>query len=136
MTRNRKAATPWMNPQDALAELALLDSNLPITPLKKRTSIKLDQAELEKATDMADIIFTAASLKNLLLEARGRRKISLRSVATKAGMAHTQLLGIENSDGNVQLVTLARIAEALDCQLKIAFVPNDKTPILETMIHR
>ncbi len=134
-SRNRKAPTPWMNPNDALAELAKLNPNEAIKPLKTRNRKLEDQTATQRADDLVNEIITAASLKGLLLTARAKRKVSLRSVASKAGMAHTQLLGIENSDGNVQLVTLARIAQALNCELRVAFVPNDNTPVMETRIH-
>jgi DNA-binding phage protein len=135
MKRNRTAAEPWMNPTNALAELAALDATQPIKPLQKRSRELENQKAIEKADAMVQEILTTASLKGLLHEARAARKASLRSVASKAGMAHTQLLSIENSDGNVQLTTLARIAEALDCQLRVAFVPNDNTAVMETRIH-
>ncbi len=137
--RNRKAVTPWMNPQDALAELATLNPNEPIKPLKplKPRARELESLKaVNQAENLVNEIVTTASLKGLLVTARATRKASLRSVASKAGMAHTQLLSIENSDGNVQLGTLARIAEALDCQLRVSFVPNDDAPVMETVIHR
>lgn len=134
--RNRKAAEPWMNPKDALAELAKLDPNEPIKPLKPRARKLESLKAIDQAENLVNEIITTASLKGLLLTARATRKASLRSVASKAGMAHTQLLSIENSDGNVQLGTLARIAEALDCQLRVSFVPNDNAPVMETLIHR
>jgi DNA-binding phage protein len=133
--RNRQAKTPWMNPTEALAELAKLNPLEPIKPLKPRHRKLEDQTVAQHADDMMNEVITAASLKGLLLTARERRHASLRSVASKAGMAHTQLLGIENSDGNVQLVTLARIAQALNCELRVAFVPNDNTPVMEARIH-
>jgi DNA-binding phage protein len=133
--RNRQAKTPWMNPTEALAELANLNPFEPIKPLKTRNRKLENQTAVQQADDMTNEIITAASLKGLLLTARASRNVSLRSVASKAGMAHTQLLGIENSDGNVQLVTLARIAQALNCELRVAFVPNDNTPVMETRIH-
>ncbi len=133
--RNRKAPTPWMNPNEALAELAKLSLSEPIKPIKTRNRKLENQTTAQQADNMVNEIITAASLKGLLLTARESRKVSLRSVASKAGMAHTQLLGIENSDGNVQLVTLARIAQALNCELRVAFVPNDNAPVMETRIH-
>jgi DNA-binding phage protein len=135
MKRNRTAPQPWMNPADALLELAALEATQPIKPLQERTRELENQKAMIEADSMVQEILTTASLKGLLHEARAARKASLRSVASKAGMAHTQLLSIENSDGNVQLTTLARIAEALNCQLRIAFVPNDNTAVMETRIH-
>ncbi len=133
--RNRKAKTPWMNPSDALAELASLNPNEAIKPIKPHNRRLEDAKATLRADELVNEIITTASLKALLLTARAKRKASLRNIAGKAKMAHTQLLSIENSDGNVQLVTLARIAEALNCELRVAFVPNDNTPVMETRIH-
>jgi DNA-binding Xre family transcriptional regulator len=132
--RNRSAKQPWMNPSDALAELAALDASQPIRPLKTRNRSREDLGVADQHEQTVREIITAASLKALLLEARAARKATLRATASKAGMAHTQLLSIENSDGNVQLTTLSRIAAALDCELRVAFVPKDNAPVLETRI--
>jgi transcriptional regulator with XRE-family HTH domain len=71
----------------------------------------------------------------LLREARAIHKSSLRTVAQKAGMAHTQLLAIENSNGKVELKTLARIADALECELRVAFVPRaNLKQVIETRV--
>jgi DNA-binding Xre family transcriptional regulator len=74
------------------------------------------------------------NLRRLWLTARGSSH-SKKQFAQKAVMAHTQLLAIENSNGKVELKTLARIADALECELRVAFVPRaNPKQVIETRV--
>jgi DNA-binding phage protein len=125
---------PWMNPAEALQLLSQLPSDQPIVRQKKT---KLPPpTTYEQDTDLlVQDILVAGSLRELLQQARAENNSSLRGTAQKAGMAHTQLLSIENSNGKVELATLARIAEAMQYELRIAFVPKEpQKRMLETRL--
>ena len=132
---SRRAKQPWIDPSAALAELSLLAADQPIRPIEPRQKTP-EPSEYEKDTDtLIRDILVAGSLKELLREARAASHTSLRGIAKKAGMAHSQLLAIENSNGKVELNTLARIAEALDCELRVSFVPiQDSKQTFETRL--
>lgn len=135
MKTPRRAKTPWINPSEALAMLAQLPADQPIRPQTPRKKLP-PPTVYEKDTDLLiQDILVAGSLRELLRQARADNESSLRAVAQKAGMAHTQLLSIENSNGKVELGTLARIAEAMQYELHIAFVPKEENQrTLETRI--
>jgi DNA-binding phage protein len=125
---------PWMNPAEALQILSQLPSDQPIVRQKK-TKLPAPTTYEQDTDLLVQDILVAGSLRELLRQARAENDSSLRHVAQKAGMAHTQLLSIENSNGKVELATLARIAEAMQYELRIAFVPKEpQKRLLETRL--
>lgn len=59
--------------------------------------------------------------------------MSTAQLATRLRMKQPTLVGIEQSEahGTIQLTTLRRVAEAMNCTLVYALVPNES---LETMV--
>jgi len=55
-------------------------------------------------------------------------------LARRLGVAQPTVIDIERSEfkGTIQLATLQRVAEAMNCKLVYALVPNEP---LETMVH-
>lgn len=59
------------------------------------------------------------------------KNMTLAEIARKSGMSATNLNGIMNNN-NTTLLTLSKIAEAIDCNLDINFIDKSTGEILRT----
>ena len=88
---------------------------------------------LAAVSEAADRIKTAGGTPTAraIREALG---MSTAQLAKRLGTKQPTLVGIEQSEarGTIQLATLRRAAEAMNCTLVYALVPNES---LETMVH-
>ena len=59
-----------------------------------------------------------------LIEARNKRKLSQKQLAEKTGMTQADISKIESGNRNLSIKTLKRLADGLDMDLRIQFVPR------------
>ncbi|MDP2685401.1 MAG: helix-turn-helix transcriptional regulator [bacterium] len=71
------------------------------------------QRYYKEASDFLDIAIQIA-------EARRKKKITQCQLAKKTGMPQSQIARLESGNQNTTLVTLYRVARALDLQVKVA----------------
>jgi ribosome-binding protein aMBF1 (putative translation factor) len=113
-----------ITPAQALAELAHLPHDQPLRRPASNEQLPPAITSPAEIDGLFEEVMVLANLKQLLANARQRRGLSLRQAATSAGMKHPQLAQIEQSDGRVELRTLARLAQALDFELHLSLVPK------------
>ena len=64
-----------------------------------------------------------------LIELREQRGWSQRELAARAGMKQPQLVRLESGLVEPKLDTLQRLAEAMDCRVRISFEPEHRSAV-------
>ena len=72
-----------------------------------------------------------------LRQARIRRKISSRELAKQLSLSQTRIMNLEKANTELELRTVARVAEQLGYSLKLELIPNNASEptISVTMPH-
>ena len=60
-----------------------------------------------------------------LRQARVRRKISSRELAKQLSLSQTRIINLEKANTELELRTVAKVAEQLGYSLKLELIPND-----------
>ena len=79
---------------------------------------RLKDPEFKKVWEESEIEYQLACK---LIEARVKRKLSQRELASKVGTSQAAISRIEAMNGNPSLFFLKRIANALEVKLRISF---------------
>ena len=85
---------------------------------------QLEDPEMKKLVEQE---LAALNIGVQIARLRAERHLTQTQVAAKAGMSAPKISAIESSTKNVELVTLIRIATALECQFKSEFIPTKAT---------
>src|SRR5450432_1315903 len=87
----------------------------------------------ERCKELGPVTRYSPPLRGWIKAVREALGITTAQLAKRLGMKQPSIVAIEQSEakGTIELATLRRVAEALDCVLVYAFVPNEP---LETMV--
>ncbi|BDF45175.1 transcriptional regulator [Lachnospiraceae bacterium] len=77
------------------------------------------QAEYEKLKPEYDVV-------RAVLEARKKNHLTQQQLADRTGINRADISKLENGSTNPSIALLQRIAEGMDMQLKLEFVPKHK----------
>ena len=102
--------------------------------MKKARLAKESRAQLdERFRELGPATRYAAPVRGWIKAIREALGMSTAQLAKRLGIKQPSLVALEQSEakGTIELATLRRVAEALDCTLVYAFVPNKP---LETMV--
>lgn len=77
------------------------------------------QAEYEKLKPEYDVV-------RAVLEARKKNHLTQQQLADRTGINRADISKLENGSTNPTIALLQRIAEGMDMQLKLEFVPKHK----------
>ena len=102
----------------------------------KRTTASLRRRQLDKQlTPLQSFAATARPRKGWIREVRDALGMTARQLAQRLGISQPAVAKFEHSEvaETISLKSLRKVAEALDCTLVYAFVPNDS---LEATVHR
>ena len=80
---------------------------------------RLKDSEFKKAYEESQADF---EIMKAICDARIKKSITQKQLSMKTGITQADLSRIETGNANPSLKTLKRIAEALDCTLKISFI--------------
>ena len=93
-------------------------SKRPIFTLQDHLKILLKNPKFKEEWENSEAEY---QLSCKLIEARSKRKLSQRDLATKVGTSQAAISRIEAMNGNPSLSLLKRIAQALDTKINISF---------------
>jgi ribosome-binding protein aMBF1 (putative translation factor) len=110
--------------------IALLNEPTPNYKIKTKKKNKPDTTH--SVEDIKNILRQGITEKvgKLLSEARKERQLSLKQLAAKTGVKHPRVVQLERGE-NVEILTLARFAYALDYDLEITLQPHNKGKVLK-----
>lgn len=82
---------------------------------------QLENEEFKREWDSLEPEFNAIQA---IIDARKRCNMTQKQLAEKTGIDQSDISKIENGNANPALSTLKRLAEGMDCILKLEFVPK------------
>lgn len=83
---------------------------------------QLENPEFKQEWDCLEPEFNAIQA---MIDARKRCNMTQKQLAEKTGIDQSDISKIETGNANPALSTLKRLAEAMDCVLKLEFVPKN-----------
>jgi XRE family transcriptional regulator, aerobic/anaerobic benzoate catabolism transcriptional regulator len=102
-------------------------------PIPTRSDSKTAAPPRNIPTTEADfLLFLGTRVREL----RNRRGMTRKMVAHEADVSERHLAQLETGEGNVSIVLLRRIAEALSVSLPELFTPEVEEPVEKRLIHR
>ncbi len=91
-------------------------------PAKKDKSDQATEVTPELLKQGLNEAIVASSIGTMLREARRKRGLTGTQLATRLGMSKMRISQLEHSDANVEVATLARVAQALGYELRVELV--------------
>ncbi len=72
-----------------------------------------------------DQLIAVQTVGDGLRQARKRRKLTSRQLASQLDLSQTRIMEMERANTELELRTVARVAEGLGYRLKLELIPND-----------
>jgi DNA-binding XRE family transcriptional regulator len=104
------------------AELLALLEGIEDRPAKVPNQIKLETTTPQAIQATLEDEFIAQSVSELLTQARKQRGFTLEQIGRILDVGKGRMSQIEKEGANLELQTLARVAKALDYDVKVTFV--------------
>ncbi len=104
------------------AELLALLEGIKDRPAKVPNQIKLEPTTPQAIQATLEDEFIAQSVSELLTQARKQRGFTLEQIGRVLDVGKGRMSQIEKEGANLELQTLARVAKALDYDVKVTFV--------------
>jgi DNA-binding XRE family transcriptional regulator len=108
--------------EDPDAELLALLEGIENRPAKMPNQVKLETTTPQAIQATLEDEFIAQSVSELLTQARKRRGFTLEQIGRVLEVGKGRMSQIEKKGANLELQTLARVAKALDYDVKVTFV--------------
>ncbi len=104
------------------AELLALLEGIEDRPAKVLNQVKLETTTPRAIQTTLEDEFIAQSVSELLTQARKQRGFTLEQIGRILDVGKGRMSQIEKEGANLELQTLARVAKALDYDVKVTFV--------------
>lgn len=104
------------------AELLALLEGIEDRPAKVPNQVKLETTTPQAIQATLEDEFIAQSVSELLTQARKQRGFTLEQIGRILEVGKGRMSQIEKEGANLELQTLARVAKALDYDVKVTFV--------------
>jgi ribosome-binding protein aMBF1 (putative translation factor) len=99
---------------------------------------KLVEENFEEFSNTLDQLIAVQTVGDGLRQARKRRKLSSRQLALQLELSQTRIMEMERANTELELRTVARVAEGLGYRVKLELIPDDvnEPTISVTMPHK
>ena len=96
------------------------------------------EENFEEFSNTLDQLIAVQTVGDGLRQARKRRKLSSRQLAIQLELSQTRIMEMERANTELELRTVARVAEGLGYRVKLELIPDDANePIISvTMPHK
>ncbi len=120
----KKTKNPFGLAEQPDAELLSLIEGLEDRPaITTQSNVQSTNPQAIKATLEDELI--AISVGQLITQARKKRGLTLEQIGRVLNLGKARMSQIEKAGANLELHTLARVAQALEYDLKVSFVPKE-----------
>jgi ribosome-binding protein aMBF1 (putative translation factor) len=94
--------------------------------------------DFETFSNTLDQLIAVQTVGDGLRQARKRRKLTSRQLASQLDLSQTRIMEMERANTELELRTVARVAEGLGYRVKLELIPDDvnEPTISVTMPHR
>ncbi len=81
--------------------------------------------DFETFSNTLEQLIAVQTVGDGLRQARKRRKLSSRQLASQLDLSQTRIMELERANTQLELRTVARVAEGLGYQVKLELIPDD-----------
>ncbi len=120
--RDKKIKKQLRLKEEPDAELLALLEGIKDRPAKVPNQVKLETTTPQAIQTTLEDEFIAQSVSELLTQARKQRGFTLEQIGRVLDVGKGRMSQIEKEGANLELQTLARVAKALDYDVKVTFV--------------
>jgi ribosome-binding protein aMBF1 (putative translation factor) len=88
-------------------------------------SMELVEEDFETFSNTLEQLIAVQTVGDGLRQARKRRKLSSRQLASQLDLSQTRIMELERANTQLELRTVARVAEGLGYRVKLELIPDD-----------